>query len=59
MKKLMAFIFAFGAAASFAYAADPECLAQCEADRAACLQVQGPAACNRGYNFCVNDCNAL
>lgn len=59
MKKLMAFIFAASAAASYAYAADPECLANCVAERVDCLErlPHSPGACQRAYEICVSDCN--
>ncbi|WP_395406156.1 hypothetical protein ACHMW6_05570 [Pseudoduganella sp. UC29_106] len=57
MKKLMTFIFAFGAAMSFAYAADlGECQAFCQAENIECLKVQGPGACSRAYDICMHDC---
>jgi|AraplaDrversion2_2_1032049.scaffolds.fasta_scaffold232639_1 hypothetical protein len=59
MKKLFAFIFAVGAAASYAYAADPECIAACAEERVDCLQrlPGGSGACQRAYEICVYDCN--
>jgi len=57
MKKIAAFLFAFAAAASFAYAGDlPGCQAMCHAENLECLKVQGPGACSRAYDYCMHDC---